>query len=265
MTVSSLVTTDLTLEVDAGLVIATLDRRSRGNALSRPLLEELDQLFDTAARDPGVTALVIIGDGDRAFSAGADINGLHGLDSRQGYHLSIHGQGVFDALANLTVPTVAAVNGVAYGGGLELALACDIRIASNTARFGFPEITLANVPGWGGTQRLPRVIGAGRATHMMLTGQPIDSDQALTWGLVSETVEPTDLSSRARALARSLGQHSLRAVNGIKTAIRVGLEGGHSAGQLAEATAVAACSGTPEQIAAVSGFLNQKSSTLTNA
>ena len=256
--VTALNATHFALEVDAGLLTVTIDRRTRANALSRAVLEELDQLVATVGRDPDINSLVIVGDGDRAFSAGADISGLQSLDSRQGLNLSIHGQGVFDAFEKLPVPTIAAINGVAFGGGLELALACDIRIASTTARFAFPEITLANVPGWGGTQRLPRIIGAGRAKHMMLTGEPIDSQQALSWGLISETVTPADLHDRARVLARSLGQHSLRAVSGIKSAIQAGLEGGHSAGQLAEAAAVAVCSGTPEQVEAVTRFLTKQ-------
>ena len=250
---------ELGIDVQGGVARVTLNRQNRGNSLSRQLLEELGTVCDAIAQDDSVRAIVITGSGDRAFSAGADINGLQGMDSRQGYDLAIHGQGVFDAIEKLMVPSIAAINGVAFGGGLELALACDIRIAATTARFANPEITLENVPGWGATQRLPRVIGVGRAKYLMLTGQAINSDEALACGLISEVVAQEELMSRAQELAASIGARSTLAVSGIKSAIRIGSEGGPSAGQIAEATAVAACCGTPEQVAAVTAFLNKKS------
>lgn len=241
---------------DLGIVTATITRARRSNALSRPLLEHLSQFFRAISAVGGIRVLIVTGDGDRAFSAGADIGGLDGLGYHRGLDLAIHGQHVLDELAQLPIPTIAAVNGVAFGGGLELALACDIRIAATHARFAAPEITLANVPGWGGTQRLPRTIGAGRATYMMLTGTPIDAQNALDYGLVSAIAE--DLHQDTANLAGVLADRAPRAIAGIKTAIRTGLEGGHSAGQFAEAAAVAACSGTPEQIEAVTRFLHKK-------
>lgn len=252
-------TEDLIVEVEeTNILVATINRGRRGNALSRLLLEQLSTLFQAIASSSTARALVVTGDGERAFSAGADIHGLEDLDYVRGFNLATHGQGVFDELAQLPIPTIAAVNGVAFGGGLELALACDIRVCATHARFAFPEITLANIPGWGGTQRLPRTIGSGRAMHMMLTGTPIGANEALDYGLVSAVTSAETLRAEAMSMARALSVRALRAVAGIKTAIRTGHEGGHSAGQHAEAAAVAACSGTLEQVEAVTNFLHKK-------
>jgi enoyl-CoA hydratase len=250
---------DIRIDTSDGVATITVDRAHRGNALSFAVLDSLETAAHRLAVDTDVRAVVITGAGGRAFSAGADITELAGLDHTGGVTLAAHGHRVFDAIAELPQPVIAAVNGVAFGGGLELALACDLRIAADHARFAFPEITLANVPGWGGTYRLPQVVGAGRARHMLLGGQPITAETALAWGLVTDVVPAADLIARATDAAGRLGGHSGHATAAIKRAIQAGLDGGSTAGQMTERGAVGLCSGTAEQVAAVSSFLNRKS------
>jgi enoyl-CoA hydratase/carnithine racemase len=241
-----------------GIATLTIDRAHRGNALSFHVLDDIEAAAHRIAVDRDVRAVIITGAGDRAFSAGADITELAGLDHTGGVQLAAHGQRAFDAVADLPQPVIAAVNGVAFGGGLELALACDVRIAAEHAAFAFPEITLANAPGWGGTYRLPQVIGAGRARHMLLGGEPITTHTALTYGLVTDVVPTADLRARADQIARKLGEHSAHAAAAVKRAIQAGIDGGSIAGQIAERDAVGLCSGSPEQVAAVAAFLDRK-------
>lgn len=243
--------------VDDGVAMIVVNRPDKGNSLNLALFRELNALVSRLHSDAAVKVVVVTGSGERAFSAGADISELNGLQGVAAYEFSATGQFVFDQLADLPKPVIAAINGAALGGGLELALACDIRIAASTARFGQPEITLANTPGWGGTQRLPQVVGVGRAKAMMLTGRPIDADTALSYGLVTEVVEPERLHGRVIDLARELSAMAPRAIHAIKEAVHVGIAGGNEAGMRAERTGVAACSGTDEQVAAVRAFLNR--------
>lgn len=250
--------TDIRVDTSGGVATITVDRANRGNALSFAVLDALEAAAHRLAGDVDAHAVVITGAGEKAFSAGADITELAGLDRRGGVELAAHGHRVFDAIAELPQPVIAAVNGVAFGGGLELALACDVRIAAEHARFAFPEITLANAPGWGGTYRLPQVIGAGRARHMLLGGQPITADTALAWGLVTDVVFAPDLITRAAELAGRLGGHSSHATSAIKRAVQAGIDGGSIAGQMTERGAVGLCSGTAEQVTAVEAFLARK-------
>ncbi|MEO7147254.1 MAG: enoyl-CoA hydratase/isomerase family protein [Terrimesophilobacter sp.] len=243
--------------VDDGVAVVSVNRAEKGNSLSLSVFRELNTLLSRLHNEATIRAVVITGAGDRAFSAGADINELDGLEGAAAYEFSATGQYVFDQLEDLPKPVIAAINGAALGGGLELALSCDIRIAASTARFGQPEITLANTPGWGGTQRLPHVIGGGRAMAMMLTGIAIDAETALDYGLITEIVVPERLRERALELARELGAKSTHAVHAIKEAVHVGRAGGNEAGMRAERLGVAACSGTVEQVAAVRAFLNR--------
>jgi enoyl-CoA hydratase len=162
-------------------------------------------------------------------------------------------------LEELPQPTVAAVNGVALGGGLELALACDVRVAAEHATLGLPEITLANVPGWGATQRLPPLIGLGRATRMILSGERIDAERAEAWGLVTERAPGDELLAVAFALAGRLAAHSSLALDHAKRALRAGRRGGLAAGLDAERDAVVACSGSSDQRDATGAFLRRTS------
>jgi len=237
------------------VALLTLNRPERLNALSRELLAALEEQRVALEGDPEVRAVVVTGAGTRAFCAGADINELDGISPGDAFELMRFGQQVFDRLAALAKPVVAAVNGVALGGGCELAMACDLRFAASSARFAQPEIGLANVPGWGGTQRLPRLVGAGRAAEMILAGGMVDAPTALSWGLANRVVDDERLLEETLVFAGELAEHAPTAVDGAKRAMAFGLEHGQTAGLLVEADAVARCCGTAEQRAAVRAFL----------
>jgi enoyl-CoA hydratase/carnithine racemase len=244
------------------VLVATINRPTKGNALSRPVIEALSRLaadivHDHAAGSPDrPRALVLTGAGDRAFSAGADITELHGISGPAAREQMRFGQAVFDRLEALPIIVVAAINGVAFGGGLELAMAADLRIAAPGARLGQPEITLENLPGWGGTQRLPQLIGRGRATELIVTGDPIDAERAAAIGLVNQVTD--DCLGAAVDLAARVAARNPVAIRGAKQAIHVGLTAGVAAGLLVEADAVAECCETSEQRAAVEAFLNRR-------
>jgi enoyl-CoA hydratase len=250
---------------DDGVLIATIDRASKGNALDTPTIDALGDLTAGlhAGEHPEVRAVIITGAGDRSFSAGADISTLHGLTADQARRQMTHGQDVFDRIEELPQLTIAAINGVAFGGGLELAMACDLRTAATTARLGQPEITLANLPGWGGTQRLPRLIGKGRALELILTGNPIDATTAHSYGLVNAVGD--DAVETAVALATQVIRHAPGAVAASKEAVLYGDRHGIAHGLRREAELVGERCVTPEQRAAVEAFLNRKSTTTTKA
>ncbi|HEY5213898.1 MAG TPA: enoyl-CoA hydratase-related protein [Acidobacteriaceae bacterium] len=204
----------------------TLDRPEVLHALNAQMFDELERVFTTLAADPSVRVLVITGSGDRAFAAGADIRALVDTDALSGLAVSQRGQHVFSLIASHLErsgkPVLAAVNGVALGGGCELALACTLRIASDKARLGLPELKLGLIPGYGGSQRLPRLIGPGPALRMMLTAQIVDATEALRLGLVDEVVPAADLLPRAQALAESIAAMAPLAVAGLLEAVHRG-------------------------------------------
>jgi enoyl-CoA hydratase len=249
-------------ERDGGVALLTLNRPERLNALDRELLSALEEECAAIAADPAVRVAVVTGSGDRAFCAGADVNELDRISPSDAYELMRFGQGVFDRLESIPQPVVAAVNGVAFGGGCELALACDIRFAAEGARFGQPEIKLANVPGWGATQRLPRLIGAGRAAEMIFAGDPIDASVAVAWRLANRVLPREALLAESLRFAETLAARAALPLALAKEAMRFGREHGQAAGLIKEAEAVARCVGTEEQEAAVREFFagrNRKS------
>jgi enoyl-CoA hydratase/carnithine racemase len=187
------------------------------NAISRAVAVALLEALTAAEADPACRALVLTGDGDRHFSAGADLT-----EFPADVTASVE---VTRRLEASRLPVVAAVNGFALGGGCEIALACDLRICGANARFGQPEIKLGLIPGWGGTQRLPRLVGRGRALEMLLTGEQVDSARALAWGLVTRVVPPADLRREALVLAGLLAERPPLAVAAIKRAVHRGLDG----------------------------------------
>ncbi|GAB5467219.1 MAG: enoyl-CoA hydratase-related protein [Rhodospirillales bacterium] len=195
-----------TLERRGGTALITLDRPEALNALSFAILEALGDLFDRVAASDS-RALIVTGAGDRAFCAGADIKELRGRDlmaQKRGAEL---GQAVFAKLDRLPQTSIALINGFAFGGGLELALACSLRLALPKAKLGLPEIKLGLIPGYGGTQRLPRLIGEARALEMILTGKTVTAETAEAWGLVNRVVQGDGLTE-AEALAEELGRYS---------------------------------------------------------
>jgi enoyl-CoA hydratase len=210
-------------ERDGPILTLTLNRPDKLNAIDGAMLDALDEALGAIERDREVRAVILTGAG-RAFSAGADIKEWTALTPLEfGRSWGLRGHALFDRLAALPPPVIAAINGVAFGGGLELALCADVRIAGEQARLGLPEVTIAALPGWGGTQRLPRLIGPGRAKHMILTGQPIDAAKAEAWGLVSETVAGDDLMARARELAGQMAANAPIAVQASKRLIDAAL------------------------------------------
>jgi len=212
----------LRYELDGDIAVITIDRQEALNALNQDLLFELSVAFEQAEADSSVRALVITGAG-RAFVAGADIAGLQKLeDAFSGRELALQGQDVFSTLAALPFPTVAAINGFALGGGLELALAADLRVAAPGARLGLPEVGLGLIPGYGGTQRLPRLIGQGRALDLILTARHVPAAEALQLGLVNRVAE--DALATAIELAKTAARNGPVAVGLAKEAVSRGLD-----------------------------------------
>lgn len=244
--------------LDGGILLVTIARAAKGNSLDTQVITALGDLAERlAAEGVGTTRTVIItGEGDRAFSAGADITTLRGLSASEAEQQMRRGQIVFDKIEGLPQLTIAAINGAALGGGLELAMACDLRVAVPHARLGLPEITLANLPGWGGTQRLPILIGKGRALEMILTGQPVLGDVALTTGLITSVA--SNAVEGAIELASRIGSNAASAVAAAKDAVLYGERHGITEGLVHEAVLVGERCETPEQRAAVDAFLNRK-------
>jgi len=190
----------LHIDTRDGIALLTIDRQDKLNALNGALIDELERAFHEVAEDDGVRGLILTGAGERAFVAGADIAELAEMDSLSGVETSRLGQRVFRFLEEMPKPVIAAVNGFALGGGLELALAADIRIASENARFALPEVKLGIIPGYGGTVRLPRLVGRGRALELILTGEMIDAEEAYRIGLVNRVVPQAELTKSAEEL-----------------------------------------------------------------
>jgi enoyl-CoA hydratase len=180
----------------------TVNRPDKLNALNREVLADLERALAAARDEAGVGAIAVTGAGEKAFVAGADIAEFVGLTPAAAQELSARGQRLLDAIEAMPKPVIAAVNGFALGGGCELALACHLRVAAANARFGQPEVKLGLIPGYGGTQRLPRLVGQGRALELLLTGAVIDAPTALSWGLVNRVVEPAALAGGGRPLPR---------------------------------------------------------------
>lgn len=211
-------------ERSAGLTIIRLNRPQKLNALSREMMEELSALFSRLASDGDLRAVILTGAGDKAFCAGTDIAELAEQAETVAKETSDRGQKLCNQIENFPVPVLAAVNGIAAGGGCELALACHLRLAGSEAAFSLPETRLGLIPAYGGTQRLPREVGLGRAVEMMLTGKTITAEQALEHGLVNRVVPQTELHSEAISLAREIEQLSPLSIRACLKAVIQGLE-----------------------------------------
>jgi enoyl-CoA hydratase len=203
------------LIVDArdGVAVVTVNRPDKLNALNDRTMEELDAAFQGLADDPAVRGVILTGAGEKAFVAGADIGELSAQSPVQGQERSLRGQKVLDRIEGLGKPVIAAINGFALGGGCELALACHVRVAAEGARLGTPEVKLGIMCGYGGTQRLPRLVGRGRALEMLLTGEMVDAQEALRIGLVNRVVPKEKLLEESQSLLRKMlanGPLSLR-------------------------------------------------------
>lgn len=214
---------DVKHAVEEGILNITLNRPEKLNALNADVLDTLNHLFLEAKHDTHIKAVLITGAG-KAFCAGADIKRLADCDAQTGYSFARAGQAVFRLLETLGKPSLAVVNGYAFGGGCELAMAATLRIASEKAKFGQPEVKLGVLPGYGGTQRLARLVGKGRALDLCLTGRTIDAHTAESWGLVSEVVPDDDLLLRARALLESILAVAPLAASGVMDVIDAGYD-----------------------------------------
>lgn len=211
---------NLRYELRLPLAVVTLDRPRVLNALNHQSMSELEQVFLDIQQNAEVRAVLITGAGEKAFVAGADISELASLSAQEGERVAARGQQVFSLIENCGKPVIACINGFALGGGCELALACTLRVASTNARLGQPEVKIGIIPGYGGTQRLPRLIGKGAALKMILTGEPVNAAEALRLGLVDEVVEPDQLMARGEKIALTIAgmaplaiRDSIRAVN----------------------------------------------------
>ena len=249
---------NLLVERDGGVLTITINRPKVLNALNGPTIAELDAAIAEAASDEAVRAVIITGAGERSFVAGADINELAVQTPVAGREHARRGQALFDRIERLGKPVIAAVNGFALGGGCELAMACTLRIASDTAKFGQPEINLGLIPGYAGSQRLPRLVGRGRALELLLTGQQITADEAWRIGLVNRVVPASQLLTEVRGLAQTLASKAPVAVRYILEAVSGGLEMSFGDGQDYEATLFGLVSTTEDMREGTRAFLEKR-------
>ena len=204
---------NILVEKEQQLAVVTINRPTKLNALNKATIQELHDAFDALNKDTGIRAIIITGSGEKAFVAGADISEFASFSEQQGAELAAAGQALlFDFVQNLHTPVIAAVNGFALGGGLELAMAAHFRVASDNAKMGLPEVTLGVIPGYGGTQRLAQLIGKGRAMELIMTAQMIDAPTALTYGLVNHVVAQPELLDFTKEIARKIVKNSPSAI-----------------------------------------------------
>jgi enoyl-CoA hydratase len=215
---------NLLYELQDNVALVTVNRPEKLNPLNIDTINALEACFRDIAADAAVKAVILTGAGEKSFVAGADINQLTGLSAIQGRDWGLRGQRVFSQIENLPKPVIAAINGYALGGGLELAMACHIRIASGNAKLGQPEVKLGIVPGYGGTQRLPRLVGKGRALEMLLTGDPLTAEEACRIGLVNRVVSREELLPAARQLVGRILENGPVAVALCLQAVQRGME-----------------------------------------
>lgn len=214
----------VTLEVQEGVAVVLLNRDDAANALSVQMLHEINEVLEEIHYNRSIRAVIVTGAGEKAFCAGADLKERKGMNEEETRKtIALIGKTVnhFEALAQ---PVIAAINGVAFGGGLELALACDIRMASSTAKLGLTETALGIIPGAGGTQRLPRLIGIGKAKELIYTARRLSAEEAYAYGIIEHIVEPRDLLPQARNLAREIGKNAPLSLIQAKTAINQGMQ-----------------------------------------
>jgi enoyl-CoA hydratase len=240
------------------IAYVTVNRPKVLNALNKPTLKDLRTAFEDARDDVTVRGVILTGAGNKAFIAGADIGELAQLTAFEAEQSSRLAQDVFDLIENLGKPVIAAVNGFALGGGCETAMACTIRIAVGSAKFGQPEVTLGLVPGGGGTQRLPRLVGKGRALQLILSGDMISAQEAYRIGLVNEIVPPSDLIARAEAILNKITSNAPIAVKLALEAANKGMETSQSEGLLLEAAYFGLCAATEDKKEGTSAFLEKR-------
>jgi enoyl-CoA hydratase/carnithine racemase len=245
-------------EKKGSIAYVTVNRPKVLNALNTPTWKDLRTAFEDARDDDAVRGVILTGAGTKAFIAGADIGELAQLSAFEAEQSSRFGQEVLDLVENLGKPVIAAVNGFALGGGCETAMACTIRIAVDSAKFGQPEVTLGLVPGGGGTQRLPRLVGKGRALQLILSGEMISAQEAYRIGLVNEIVPAADLITRAETVLKKIGANAPIALKLALEAANKGMETSQSEGLLLEASYFGLCAATEDKKEGTSAFLEKR-------
>jgi enoyl-CoA hydratase len=249
---------NILLEKRSPIAIVTLNRPKVLNALNEETLAEIEKGFSHLKSDDAIKVVIFTGAGEKAFVAGADINQIAKLDPVSGARFAAKGQRVLSGIENLGKPVIAAINGYALGGGCEIAMACHIRLASKRAKFGQPEINLGIIPGFGGTQRLARLIGEGRCMELVLCGETIDASQAFDLGLVNRVLEPAELMDAALGLAEKLAQKSAPVLRACMQAVHRGLSCSLEEGLNLEANLFGLCCATEDKCEGTSAFLQKR-------
>jgi enoyl-CoA hydratase len=237
----------------------TLNRPKVMNALNKATINELQGVFEDARNDSAVRGVILTGAGEKAFAAGADIAEIANNTAVEAEEATRRGQALTDLIENLGKPVIAAVNGFALGGGCELAMACTIRIAAESAKFGQPEVKLGVMPGYGGTQRMPRLIGRGRALKLILSGEVIDASEAYRIGLVDELEPDTHVIERAETVLKKIMANAPLSVRYALEAVNKGLETSVAEGLLLEASLFAICTSTDDKKEGTSAFMEKRS------
>jgi len=245
-------------EYQNGITTITINRPKKLNALNRDTIQELHDAFNAANTDDDTKVIILTGSGDKAFVAGADISEFADFNVEEGAKLAAKGQELlFDFVENLSTPVIAAVNGFALGGGLELAMACHFRVASTNAKVGLPEVSLGVIPGYGGTQRLPQLVGKGRAMEMVMTAGMIDANQALSYGLVNHVVAQDELITLCEIIAKKIMRNSSVAIAEAIEAINANYKDGIN-GFDVEINAFGNCFGTDDFVEGTTAFLEKR-------
>jgi enoyl-CoA hydratase/carnithine racemase len=257
-TVTPLALANVLYEKKGAIAQVTVNRPKVLNALNTPTWKDLRRAFEDARDDTAVRGVILTGAGDKAFIAGADISELAHVAAFEAEQSSRFGQEVLDLIENLGKPVVAAINGFALGGGCETAMACTIRIAVDTAQFGQPEVKLGLLPGGGGTQRMPRLIGKGRALQLILSGEMISAQEAYRIGLVNEIVPASGLITRAEAILKKIASNAPIAVKFALEAANKGMETSQGEGLLLEASYFGLCAATEDKNEGTTAFLEKR-------
>ena len=243
---------------DGYLATVTINRPKKLNALNKETIHELHEAFEQLAVDQEIKVIILTGSGEKAFVAGADISEFADFSEQEGSKLAAEGQSLlFDFVEKLSTPVIAAANGFALGGGLELAMACHFRVASDNARMGLPEVSLGVIPGYGGTQRLPQLVGKGRALEMIMTAGMIDAKTALRYGLVNHVVSQEELLPFCEKLADRISNNSAVAIANAIKAVNAGFKHDRN-GYAAEINAFGKCFGTADFIEGTTAFLEKR-------
>lgn len=245
------------VEKQGNICIVKINNPKALNALNSQVLTEIGIAFEDIERDDAIDVAILTGEG-KAFVAGADIAEMQGLSSNEAKRFAKLGADVFRRIELMEKPVIAAVNGFALGGGCELSMACDIRIASTKAKFGQPEVGLGITPGFSGTQRLPRLVGAGRAKELLYTGEIISAEEAYRIGLANKVVEPEALMETALTMAKKIASNAQIAVRHAKTCVNLGVEAGIEIGIVLELDSFGLCFGTADQKEGMAAFLEKR-------